>query len=81
MANVLCIKVAESPEEAPNYNRDEIAVRGATLHTCIVVKRGMKSGKPTIDFQFRDKEGAEFVAMLTGDIVLRLADVIRASQS
>lgn len=80
MSNILNIKIAESPEAAPNYNRDMLDVRAAVIHTAIVVKRGTVSGKPTVDFQIRTADGAEFVAMLTGAIIQNLAAIIQEVQ-
>ncbi len=76
MTNALSIKVVETPQEAPNYNRDSIDVRGATISQVVIVKRGTVEGNPTVDFQFKDQEGAEYVAMLTGRLVQSLASVI-----
>jgi hypothetical protein len=81
MTNVLSIQVVETPQEAPNYNRDAIDVRGATISQVIIVKRGTVEGNPTVDFQFTDQQGAQYVAMLTGRLVQSLASVIAGADS
>ena len=46
------------------------------LNKAIVVGRGTMEGRPTVDIQFQDAEGAEFVAMITGTLVKQLATVV-----
>jgi hypothetical protein len=79
MTNALSIQVVDTPQQAPNYNRDSIDVRGATISKVIVVKRGTVEGNPTVDFQIVDRQGGQYVAMLTGKIVQSLAKVIDGS--
>lgn len=78
--NTLVLEIAESPDVAPNYNRDCIDVRSAVISKCVIVKKGMESGKSTVDFQFQDQEGNQFVAMLTGALVLGLAQAIQGAE-
>lgn len=75
----LSIEIFESPEEAPNYSRDSV-VRSATIGKVVIVKNGTTSGKPTVDFQFTAKDGSQFVAMLTGELVKGIAQAVEASQ-
>lgn len=77
---MLTIKIAESPHHAPNYARDHIDIRTATLDCAVIVKRGTVNGLPTVDLQFRDAEGNEFVAMVTGAILEQLAVAIQAAR-
>ena len=81
MPNVLTIEIANSPDEAPNYNRDCVDVRSAAITKALIVNKGMLSGKPTVDFQFEALDGSKFVAMLTGDLVKALADAVRGVES
>ena len=76
MANSLHIEIVESPEDAPNYARDEVDVRGCQIVRAIIVKKGTQSGKPTVDFQIVAHDGSIFVAMLTGAIVKSLAGAV-----
>ncbi len=78
--NVMPIEIVESPEDAPNYARDNVDIRGLTITKVVVVKRGMESGKASIDFQLVAKDGSEFVAMTTGTLLIALAQVIAANQ-
>lgn len=64
----LNIITADSPDEAPNY-RAMGDVKAATLHTVVVVGNGTEDGNATVDFQFTDEQGNNFVAMLTGKLV------------
>lgn len=77
MTNMLAIQVVNSPAEAPHYRRDTVDVMTATITKCIVVKKGTEEGRPTVDFQFVDNCGNEFVAMLTGRLVQELANTIK----
>lgn len=81
MANILQIEIVDSPQQAPNYSRDMIDVRFVSLTKAVVVNRGMLSGKATVDFQFRDQEGGDYVAMLTGELVKHLAAIIAGVES
>lgn len=81
MANILQVEIVDSPQQAPNYSRDMIDVRFVSITKAVVVNRGMLSGKATVDFQFRDQEGGDYVAMLTGELVKHLASVITGVES
>jgi hypothetical protein len=81
MTNALQIQIVDGPEKAPNYNRDHVDIRGATISKVIVVKRGTVSSKPTVDFQFQDQQGAEYVAMLTGELVKQLGIIIASAEA
>lgn len=80
MSNVLKIEIVDSPDKAPNYRRDFIDIRSATITKAIIVRNGMVSGKTTVDFQFVDQEGAEYVAMITGELVKQLAYAIAGAE-
>ena len=73
-ANHLTIRLADSPAEAPSYNKPEYLL--AKLTTAQVVGRGTVSGNPTVDFIFEDESGQKYVAMLTGSLVENLAAAI-----
>lgn len=80
MSNHLDIKIANSPAEAPNYRRDTVDVRGATIEQVVIVLKGTQSGKSTVDFVFKDQQGATYVAMLTGALVKNLAAAIEGAE-
>lgn len=81
MSNMLAIEIVGSPAEAPNYNRDRLDVRAATITKAVIVLGGTVQGQATVDFQIRDQDGAEFVAMLTGALVKHLAAAITGAES
>lgn len=75
----LPVQIAKSPDEAPNYK--ETIVKGAILHSAVVVLGGTTSGKPTVDLRFEVKGKAGvtesvYVAMTTGETIKALANVI-----
>jgi len=78
---MLKVLIVDSPDDAPNYNRDTPDVRAVDIHTAIVVREGMESGKSTVDFQIVDAEGCEYIAMLTGALVQQLAAAIVGAES
>lgn len=71
------IQICDSPQEAPNYNRDEVDIRSIEITKAVIVKGGMVSGKPTVDLQMQTKDGCRFVAMLTGELVKGLAAAVQ----
>ena len=79
--NMLIIEVVASPDDAPNYNRDTPDVRAVDITKAIIVLNGMASGASTVDFQIRDQQGGEYVAMLTGALVKQLAGAIVGAES
>lgn len=78
---VLSIEIANSPAEAPNYARDCLDVRAATLAKVIIVNKGTEAGLPTVDFQFETLEGDKFVALLTGNLVKQIAHAVLGVES
>lgn len=74
--NTLEIEIFDSPDEAPNYNRDLLDVRAADIKKAVIVNKGMVSGKPTVDFQIQTQDGEKFVAMLSGSLVEQLASAV-----
>lgn len=74
--NALSIKIAEDPKEAPNYN--EIGgYKSIKIDTALIVKNGTQAGKPTVDLQLEDENGNKFVALLTGQLIISLADAVK----
>lgn len=71
------VQVVDLPQHAPNYARDEIDVRSATITDVVIVRHGTVSGKPTCDFQFVAQDGSRFVAMLTGELVGGIAAAVK----
>lgn len=78
---MLVIEIVDSPDEAPNYNRDHVDVRAATITKALIVRTGTKSGKSTVDFQIEALDGSKFVAMLTGALVVQLAQAVIGAES
>lgn len=73
--NDLKILLADSPDEAPKYNKPEYLL--ANLTTAQIVGRGTVRGNPTVDFIFEDENGQKYVAMLTGALIENLVGAIR----
>jgi hypothetical protein len=73
-ANSLSIRLADTPHEAPKYNKPEYLF--ANLVAAQIVGRGTVAGNPTVDFIFEDENGQKYVAMLTGGIVENLAAAV-----
>ncbi len=74
-ANVLSVKMSDSPQEAPIYRPPEYL--GARIDHVHVVGRGTIDGNPTVDFVFVDEKGQKYVAMLTGGLVETLTGAIQ----
>ncbi|MEQ1828050.1 MAG: hypothetical protein ABL921_18965 [Pirellula sp.] len=79
--NLLFVEVVNSPDDAPNYRRDDCDVRTVSIDKCIIVKNGMVNGKATVDFQISAQDGSKFVAMLTGKLVKYLAAMIEGAET
>lgn len=79
--NALKIEIVDNPSLAPNYNRDELETRAATIDKCLIVGKGTVEGRPTVDFQIVAQDGSKFVAMLTGALVKQLAAAIEGFES
>lgn len=67
--NTINIDVCDSPEQAPNYNKDGKGIKGAKLIKVIVVRNGTEAGNDTVDLQFEDQDGNKYVAMVTARIL------------
>lgn len=78
ITNNVKISVAESHKDAPNYGADTCAVK---IDKVIIVKKGMTSGKPTIDLQMTDENGKQYVALVTGNILEMMAQTARGAAS
>jgi hypothetical protein len=77
--NDVRITVVDSSREAPHYRRDTVDVRAADLFQVIIVRGGTISGRPTVDLLFKDEQGAEYVAMITGGILEGIAAAVRGA--
>lgn len=73
--NDLNILLADSPQEAPNYEKPEY--QGANLTTAHVVGKGTTDGNPTVDLIFEDENGQKYIAMITGNLMQMLAGAIQ----
>lgn len=67
--NVLNVRVFDSPQDAPNYNRDELDTRSADLTDLYIINKGTVNQQQTVDLIFRDKEDNKFVAMITAKLL------------
>lgn len=76
MTNTLVIQIVDSPSEAPHYSRDHCDIRTATIDRAVIVCKGTVNGNPTVDIVFKDADGAEYVAMLTGSLIQNLAAAV-----
>lgn len=63
-------------EDAPNYNNDKSFKAGKIDHVC-VVGNGTAEGNPTVDFIFTDESGQKYIAMITGNLVVALAQAVK----
>ena len=77
--NHLKIQIVDRPEDAPNYRANTLDVRGASLTSALIVRRGTVEGNPTVDLVFKDLDGNEYVAMTTGGLILGLAAALRGA--
>lgn len=60
--------------ESPNYNvppNDNFKL--VELSGVVITKDGMQSGNPSLDLQFVDKDGNQFVALIQGNIFRAIA--------
>jgi len=73
--NSLKIVMADTPSEAPNYEKPDY--KGANLTTAVVVGKGTVAGNPTVDFVFEDEDGQKYVAMLTAGLIENLTGAIQ----
>ncbi|MGD2065606.1 MAG: hypothetical protein PVI43_00365 [Candidatus Bathyarchaeota archaeon] len=77
--NAVNIKIFDSPEEAPNYNELE-SWNAAEITEFGIVGKGTAEGNPTVDIQFKDKDGNRYVAMVTGGLIEMLAGAIQGKR-
>lgn len=79
--NVLKIKIHDSVDEAPHWNRDHADVRLVDIESAHIVCGGMASGKSSVDIEIVDLEGNRFVGILTGDLIKGLAKAIEGAEN
>ena len=77
MTTTLEINVVSSIEDAPKYESDTTLIR---LEKALVVRKGTKESRSTVDLQCVDKDGNKFVIMATGRIMRGLAHTIGDEQ-
>lgn len=75
MTQVAKIELHDRPSDAPNYN-EKGDWKAAKIEKFVVVGRGTTEGKPTVDIQFTDEEGNQYIAMITATL---LASVVSAA--
>lgn len=66
--NSIQIKICDSIEDAPNYNKLG-GYQAVSLKELIIVKKGTVGGNDTIDLIFEDEEGNKFVSMITAKLL------------
>lgn len=64
-------------DEAPNWNNQPVVPTALVLKRVIIVKSGMESGLPTLDFVLEDEKGNQYVTLLTGGIFRSIAIVAK----
>lgn len=65
--NDIAIDLFDSPEDAPKYTKPNTTA--ANLERAVIVGRGTVGGNATVDLVFRDPDGKQFVAMITGRLL------------
>ncbi len=73
------IKIVDTPDDAPNYRRDQPHVKAAKLKSAVIVCNGTTTGRPSVDLVFTDDEGNTFVAMTTAGLVDGIAAAARGA--
>lgn len=71
----IAIKICNSIEEAPNYKALG-GYKGASIDQCVIVRNGMESGRSTVDLVFRDENGTQYVAMVSGRILRSISAAV-----
>lgn len=69
------IKICESPDQAPNYNKIG-GYKAASIEEFLIVRKGTSGNRSTVDVIFTDESGQKYMTMLSGRIVRSLAQVI-----
>lgn len=77
ISRVLDMKIAENPDEAPNYTEEFKLVK---LDKAIVVCQGTVEGNPTVDLQMSDAAGNKYLIMATGGIIEALGIAVRTKR-
>jgi len=67
----------KSVAEAPKYGEDTELLK---ITKVIIVKKGMDSGKPSVDIQCRDTQGNKYLIFTTGAILESVASAISGAQ-
>jgi len=80
LTNHLSISIAETVDDAPNYN-DKDEFKAIKLDKCVIVKNGTKEGNTTVDIQMTDADGNKFVALVTGKILKAVAQTIDGAEA
>ena len=73
----LDIQITDGVADAPKYGDDFKAI---FLRRAVVVPKGTQEGNPTVDLQFSDHDGKQYVAMTTGHIIEALSKVVAAKR-
>lgn len=72
----ICNSSADAVDKGFVYRAPEY--KPAKLSQAVVVASGMKSGKPSVDLIFTDASGQKHVTVITGQLLLKLAEVIKS---
>lgn len=73
--NDLSIEI-KTIETAPNYRKDRPEFKSALITRAIIIEKGTVTKNPTVDIWFENDQGQKYIAMITGDLILTLAEVI-----
>lgn len=77
----LTIEICETSQDAPNWSRDHGDVRSCRIENAYIVKKGMQSGKATVDLLFTNKDGEKYVVLMTGRLIKGLAVAIERAEN
>jgi len=75
---MLEIKIADSPDEAPIYRAPEY--KGAKLNNAVIVLNGTTDGNPTVDLIFTDENGQKYMIMTTAALIETLGSAIAGAK-
>ena len=78
--NDLQIQMVNSVSEAPDYKESSEPWISVTLDKAVIVRGGTVTGKNTVDLQFSDDKGNKYVALITGNLLKSVTNIINKDQ-
>jgi len=64
-------------DEAPNYNKLAEKYESIRIEKAIIVKKGMTSGRPSVDIQCQDSNGNKFLIFAKGGVIEMLGAAVK----